>query len=574
MRLDNSKNLLDLVGTEYVQKTDLTKKVTFNGETKAYPVYKVRLDALYYNDQNDRIATWITRYKSEEGNDSLSKLSNEEYNDLIENFIYQSNPDSIVKTQKNIELIGQRESGVALVDGRIVDGNRRYTCLRRIQKNSTDNLYFETVIIDVDIQKDKKQIKLLELAIQHGEEKKVDYDSIDYAIGTYRDIRLTKLLTIDEYALSANEKIKDVQNRIDIATLICEYLDFIGLSGQYHIARESQVYNLFFQLIPQIKKLDNDEKIKLKTIVFNNILLKALIDQRKFSVDIKHMIKNDTYSLYFDDLVDLNNRIKEAYSNANINSKAEIDKFVLDNEDLQEELQFAHQKALLRSRRQQLKAKPVENVAKSVALMTEFDSRIFNKMSDKEKNTLQREMENLSQVVESYHNALSIEKPKFDNNGKLIPIDNASENSNDNYISDKVDSFEDNCTKKDIKTKEIKIAYSNNDKPIIICKETEKIITTLSISLSFGAVKEHEKQLDKATAIIYFVDNKYNIISDKKEVNLKVGKDIKCSLILNGCVSEIKEIYLLIKYKEDNENEAQRLIPFKVDISFGADFDL
>ena len=35
------------------------------------------------------------------------------------------------------------------------------------------NRYFETVIMDMDIREDKKQIKLLELAIQHGEEKRL-----------------------------------------------------------------------------------------------------------------------------------------------------------------------------------------------------------------------------------------------------------------------------------------------------------------------------------------------------------------------------------------------------------------
>lgn len=40
-----------------VEKTTQTRKLTIDGMTKAYPVYKVRLDWLFYNDQNDRIAT-------------------------------------------------------------------------------------------------------------------------------------------------------------------------------------------------------------------------------------------------------------------------------------------------------------------------------------------------------------------------------------------------------------------------------------------------------------------------------------------------------------------------------------
>lgn len=172
-------SLLQMVGTDAVEKTTLTRKVTYGGKTVVYPVYRVRLDKLYYNDQNDRIATWISRYESENGKGALTVLDTENYNRIIENFICESNLDAIQKTQKNIAFIGQREPGVTLADGRIVDGNRRFTCLRRIQRDSAEPVYFETVIMDMDIQEDKKQIKLLELGIQHGEEKKVDYDLID-----------------------------------------------------------------------------------------------------------------------------------------------------------------------------------------------------------------------------------------------------------------------------------------------------------------------------------------------------------------------------------------------------------
>jgi AGCS family alanine or glycine:cation symporter len=65
--------------------------------------------------------------------------------------------------------------------------------------------WFETVILDTSIDTDKKQIKMLELAIQHGEEKKVDYNPIDRLVGVYQDIIETELLTIEEYAQSTNE---------------------------------------------------------------------------------------------------------------------------------------------------------------------------------------------------------------------------------------------------------------------------------------------------------------------------------------------------------------------------------
>lgn len=246
-------SLLQMVGSDVVEKTTLTRKVTYGGKTVVYPVYRVRLDKLYYNDQNDRIATWISRYESENGKGALTALDTENYNRIIENFICESNLDAIQKTQKNITFVGQREPGVTLADGRIVDGNRRFTCLRRIQRDSSEPVYFETVIMDMDIQEDKKQIKLLELGIQHGEEKKVDYDLIDYAVGTYRDIVQTKLLTIEEYASSANETKANVKKRIEIAEVINDFLKYIRLSEQYHVAREYQVYSLFQEMMAPLK---------------------------------------------------------------------------------------------------------------------------------------------------------------------------------------------------------------------------------------------------------------------------------------------------------------------------------
>lgn len=400
-------SLLQLVNTDVVQKTTLTRKVTYGGRTIVYPVYRVRLDYLYYNDQNDRIATWITRYESENGTDALSGLNVEIYNRIIENFICESNPEAITKTQKNIALVGQREPGVTLADGRIVDGNRRYTCLRKIQREKMEPVYFETVIMDMDIREDKKQIKLLELAIQHGEEKKVDYDLIDYAVGTYRDVVQTKLLTIEEYASSTNEALADVKKRIEIADVIYEFLTYLKVPEQYHIAREYQVYSLFQEMMASLRKLNDDKRQQLKIIVFNNVIMKAMPDQRKFIRDIKGLIKNGTYVAYFEDQKKWAAVIQEKLQKVDVHSKEDVDKFAEENKIITEELQFSMERALLKSRSQILKNKPSENVSKSIALMTDVDPRLFHKMDSEEKENLRAELEELAKIIESFQKILS-----------------------------------------------------------------------------------------------------------------------------------------------------------------------
>jgi len=399
-------SLLQFVGTDTVQKTTLTRKVTYGGKTVVYPVYKVRLDALYFNDQNDRIATWITQYESENGKDSLSSLNTDIYNRIIENFVTDSNPEAIQKTQKNIALVGQREPGVALADGRIVDGNRRFTCLRRIQRLQEEPVYFETVIMDMDIREDKKQIKLLELAIQHGEEKKVDYDMIDFAIGTYRDVVQTKLLTVNEYASSTNEPLADVKKRIAIAEVICEFLDYIGLPEQYHVAREYQVYSLFQEMMTPLRKLDDDEKEDLKKIAFNNVLMKAIPDQRKFIRDINGLVRNDAYKEYFEDQKNWETVIREKLEETEVHGKEDVDRFAAENTDIADKLADSMERALLRSRSQKLKEKPSENVAKSISLLMDVDTRFFDRMNTEEKESLKAELGELIRIAETFRGLL------------------------------------------------------------------------------------------------------------------------------------------------------------------------
>lgn len=407
MREGAVEDLMTLIRTKKIYKTKYTRKVTFDGKTEIYPVYRVRLDALYYNDQNDRIATWISRYRAEKGAGALSSLKSQEYNDVIENFIYESNPDSIKKTQKNIALVGQQQPGVILADGRIVDGNRRYTCLRRIQRESGEKQFFETVIMNADMNKDRKQIKLLELSIQHGEEEKVDYDMIDYAIGTYRDVVVTKLLTAQEYAASTNETVADVNKRIETAMLISEFLEYVKLPGQYHVARDYQVYSLFFEMLPLLSKMNGEEKDRLKKIAFNNVLLKAVPDQRIFIRDIKKLVKNGLSEDFFSEQDNINKQITEKFSGVTPSGKADLDKFAVDCGELADDIRCSMERALIRTRTQQLVNRPSENLLKCKTLLTDIDPRLFSKLEEEEKKSLIAELEELSRIADSFTKILS-----------------------------------------------------------------------------------------------------------------------------------------------------------------------
>ena len=233
--------LQDGVREGYIIPTDVTRKITMDGVTKVYQVYKIKLSCLYYNDQNDRIATWISKYKADNGLEYFDISDREQYNSVIQQFIIDSNPSAIDKTKSNISMVDQREPGVVLNDGRIIDGNRRFTCLRLLSAWDEHFGWFEAVILDKDINNNQKEIKMLELMIQHGEEGKVDYNPIDRLVGVYNDIIDKKLLTVAEYAKSTNEAEYEVKKRIELANLMVEFLEYINAPKQFYIARELEL---------------------------------------------------------------------------------------------------------------------------------------------------------------------------------------------------------------------------------------------------------------------------------------------------------------------------------------------
>ena len=394
-------NLLkDGFDAHIIEKTTLTRKLTVDGLTKAYPVYKIKLDSLFYNDQNDRIATWIAQYKAQHEGQAPDRTDRENYNNIIEHFIYESNPESINKTQKNIELVDQREPGVVLADGRIIDGNRRYTCLRRLAEKNDRFGYFEAVILDRNIEQDAKQIKMLELSIQHGEESKVDYNAVDRLVGVYHDIIDTGLLTVEEYARSTNESEAEVKMRVEVAKLMVEFLEFINAPLQFHIARDLQLYYPIEELYKLIKKCHSEDEIAdLKNSVFTNILLKPSTDMTRFIRNIKNVIGSEYQNEFFEEQNEIAAKIIESLPAPEQMSTASIREVIRTNDELVGELERSMEKSVTKAKKNETRNRPIQLAEKATTFLEDIDTNIIQKMNDSELRRLERQIAKLEEVI-------------------------------------------------------------------------------------------------------------------------------------------------------------------------------
>lgn len=296
-----NQDLNELIKNGDIEKTTLKKRLTIGGETKDYPVYKFPLEYLYYNDQNGRINTVYHRYISDHGK-LTPEIGNSKYNEIFEKFIYESKKQALKNTQVSISEKGQQEPGVILSDGRVIDGNRRFTALRRIQKETNIQQYFEAVILSFDINNkiDEKKIKELELDLQLGREERVSYDPIDRIFDVYNTIEVQRLMTPEEYKKASGAgNTKGINKDLRLANLIIKFLSIVAPNenpiDKFYLARELKLDGPLEDIERTINKLKKD-----KETITQNVLTILAVQIAKSEIgdrDITRKIRDVKYNI-------------------------------------------------------------------------------------------------------------------------------------------------------------------------------------------------------------------------------------------------------------------------------------
>ena len=299
--MNMNQDLNELIKNGDIEKTTLKKRLTIGGETKDYPVYKFPLEYLYYNYQNGRINTVYHQYISNHGK-LTPEIGDSKYNEIFERFIYESKKQALKNTQFSISEKGQQEPGVILSDGRVIDGNRRFTALRRIQKETNIQQYFEAVILSFDINNkiDEKKIKELELDLQLGREERVSYDPIDRIFDVYNTIEVQKLMTPEEYKKASGAgNTKGINKDLRLAKLIIKFLSIVAPNenpiDKFYLARELKLDGPLEDIERTINKLKKD-----KETITQNVLTILAVQIAKSEVgdrDITRKIRDVKYNI-------------------------------------------------------------------------------------------------------------------------------------------------------------------------------------------------------------------------------------------------------------------------------------
>ena len=267
----------------------------YNGKTYAIP-----LKYLYYNEQNGRIGVSLSDYESSNG--KLIPGHNDKYNMVIQKMLAADADEmtrkEMEKLKRDIATKGQDEPGYVLSDGRVIDGNRRFTARRLLEQDPsvTEQQYFEAVILDdlsVHNHDDQKKIKSLELQIQFGKLGKVDYNPIDRAIDAYKTIVKNNIMSVAEYTEFAGLTTNEVNKRILEAELIIKFLEFTNTNpDNYALAKQLDLDGPLQDMIPQYKKIKKSENLdQLLNSLFAKII-QIRTTKEDFKSEFRQIVKN------------------------------------------------------------------------------------------------------------------------------------------------------------------------------------------------------------------------------------------------------------------------------------------
>lgn len=414
---------LSEIHDDRVEPTHASTKLTINGKTRVYEVYSIDLSLLYYNDKNDRISTWMSKYRSDGG--SIDPLDRESYNAVIQRFIEESNPEAMEATLNNIRLFQQKKPGVVLDDGRVIDGNRRFTCLRKLSKESSQFSHFEAVILEDYLDPGNRAIKTLELNLQLGDERPVDYDPVDRMYAAYRDIEVNGMFTVKDYAREANLKESEVKLMLRKAHLMTELLDFIGESGNYYIARELKLNGPLQEAVGVLDNCrDDDERRRMKDAIFASLYAAPDPDMTRYIRKLKNLAGTPQAEEFYEKmeeqtilLLERSDDIKAEADKAALalpaadpgeipKTQSAVIKEIRSCDDIKNGMKEAAQSSTSLALSEACRDSPYEFLRKSWKEMERIDPELIPDMNDEARESFIRILEEMDRKIESYREQL------------------------------------------------------------------------------------------------------------------------------------------------------------------------
>lgn len=392
-----------------LEDTNESRIFMIKGRPTTFTIYLVPLDDLKYNIQNGRIASYITEYEDTEGR---LPEDNATLNAIIEKFIVESNENSFKKTKNNILRFDQLEPAVVLSSGIVVDGNRRFSALRQLQREGYGSKfgYIKTAVID-EKNYSTKEIKTLELNLQHARDSRIDYNPIERLVDIYRDLLLDGgQFTIDEYAHETDEPIQKIRDEVEVTKLLVQYLEFINQPLKFHIARLQKLDGPLREVFKILKsnKVDDDRRDDIQELLFANILsldgdiTRKIRDLKKITEDPIFLDKMlEESEDYLDDLND-------HFHDESVREDIEKSNTINIPENIASGISKITEDTVEKKKLSTAKKQPIEYISKSLNALESIDIESVHRMNTSDTSEFKKYLNEITNKLEYIEESLKL----------------------------------------------------------------------------------------------------------------------------------------------------------------------
>ncbi len=376
----------------WVRKTDNSERKFINGQNQDCPIYEVRVDKLHFNVQNGRIATFISRYQAEHPEGLPQDQT--ELDNLIAGMVEADNPKHLKTTMLDIKNKGQQQSAIILTNGVVIDGNRRFTCLRKLSA-AENTLRMLRCCVFPDTY-DENAIKGLELEIQLGEDTKQEYDAISRLVDIDRWVNEGRM-TAEEYAKHANMKQSKMKNCLAQIDMLKDFLEFCEAPGAFHIAQDLKLQGPIESLTNGLVKVKNkDKREEIKNAVFVNLMCQTFGDAtRGVREFIDNLIADDKLrEEQLDYAVEVLERLAEKPEDVVITTEYLRDAFGSDTR-LKEGMKASRNVARAKAGNRKIKNGQVRAVRNALSDVNDVDVEILHKLEPEQLVDMQDGLQSL-----------------------------------------------------------------------------------------------------------------------------------------------------------------------------------
>lgn len=274
-----------------------TQKLFYKGRAQTFPVHRISLDWLIFNEHNGRIeAEMITWLQEHQGGTAYT----EEKHERIKKLLWDLNVARNEATLADLKKKQQQRPGIVSLDGVIIDGNRRAMLLGRIGAEAHQPQYLEAIILPDAYADNESEIVRLETQYQLGEDAKVEYGPIQKYLHARR-LHVDLGIDVEEIDSLMGRDKGYAARLLGIMELMDSYLEHIGCPRLYTMLKDSDgtKEGMFVDLYADLKRVasknpkvdwvqEEIDQIRLQTIQFDYIRLGEFADAKKSYRAISH----------------------------------------------------------------------------------------------------------------------------------------------------------------------------------------------------------------------------------------------------------------------------------------------